>query len=69
MDSSWTLWVIVGLVVLAVIVGLALASRKSQTADPGPAGPDVQPETPGDGMARPRPDLPGETDPANPTGR
>ncbi len=56
MDASWTLWVIIAVVVLLVVAGgLALGRRSARANVP-------KPHAPNEGYAVKRPGLPGEPD-------
>ncbi len=56
-----TVWMAAGLIFVLLLAGFVAYSRRSSRDDRA-KGPVPKPETPGDGIARARPGLPGEPD-------
>ena len=56
-----TVWILAAVIFLLVVGGVVALSRGSSRDDRA-KGPIPKPETPGDGVARARPGLPGEPD-------
>jgi hypothetical protein len=56
-----TVWMAVG-VIFVLLLGAFVALMRRRTRDDHARGPVPKPETPGDGIARARPGLPGEPD-------